>query len=150
MRPVCSNSAHALSGSSRNAVAAPSEERGSSDPRVRGDHLHRCGTVQASRLRLSSKHGADRPALFTDRASFASVVMVRYALHASRNEISGGKMADVTQADHADHPPALVDNRQPADLQRLHVMHRLSLNRRLPGSSGCLRSSRPAPSCARH
>ena len=124
MRPVCSNSAHALSGSSRNAVAAPSEERGSSDPRVRGDHLHRCGTVQASRLRLSSKHGADRPALFTDRASFASVVMVRYALHASRNEISGGKMADVTQAVHADPPPALVDNRQPADLQRLHVMHR--------------------------
>ena len=65
-----------------------------------------------------------RPALFADRASFASVVMGRYALHASRNEISGGKMADVTQADHADHPPALVDNRQPADLQRLHVMHR--------------------------
>src|SRR6185436_1016889 len=34
-------------------------------------------------------------------------------------------MADVAQADHADHPPALVDHRQPADLQRLHVMHRL-------------------------
>jgi Protein of unknown function (DUF3551) len=88
-------------------------ERGSSDPRVRGDHLHRCGTVQASGLRLSSKHGADRPVLFTDRASCASVVMVRYALHASRNEISGGKMADVTQADHADHPPALVDSGTP-------------------------------------
>ena len=37
--------------------------------------------------------------LFADRASFASVVMVRHALHASRNEISGGKMANVTQAD---------------------------------------------------
>ena len=34
-------------------------------------------------------------------------------------------MADVTQADHADHAFALVDHRQPADLQRLHVMHRL-------------------------
>jgi len=33
-------------------------------------------------------------------------------------------MADVTQTDDADHPLALVDHRQPADLQRFHVMHR--------------------------
>src|SRR6202035_3255559 len=30
-----------------------------------------------------------------------------------------------TQTDHADHPLALVDHRQPADLQRLHVVDRL-------------------------
>ena len=34
-------------------------------------------------------------------------------------------MADVTQTDDADHALALVHDRQPADLQFLHVRHRL-------------------------
>jgi rhodanese-related sulfurtransferase len=34
-------------------------------------------------------------------------------------------MADVAQTEDADHPVALVDHRQPADLQRLHVPPRL-------------------------
>jgi len=34
-------------------------------------------------------------------------------------------MADITQTDDADHPLALVHHRQPAELQLLHVMHRL-------------------------
>jgi hypothetical protein len=33
--------------------------------------------------------------------------------------------ADVTQTDDANHPLALVDHGQPADLQLLHMMHRL-------------------------
>jgi len=39
--------------------------------------------------------------------------------------ITGRGMADVTQTDDADHPLALVHHRQPAELQLLHVMHRL-------------------------
>jgi hypothetical protein len=34
-------------------------------------------------------------------------------------------MADVTQTDDADHPLALVDHGQPADLQFLHMMGRI-------------------------
>src|SRR5258708_7947201 len=34
-------------------------------------------------------------------------------------------MADVTQTDDAHHPLALVDDGQPAELQLLHVLHRL-------------------------
>jgi hypothetical protein len=34
-------------------------------------------------------------------------------------------MADVTQTEDADHPLALVHHRQPAQLKRLHVPHRL-------------------------
>src|ERR1700761_6698732 len=34
-------------------------------------------------------------------------------------------MADVAETEDADHPLALVDHRQPAELQLLHVMHRL-------------------------
>jgi len=35
-------------------------------------------------------------------------------------------MADVTQTEDADHSLALVDHRQPAHLQSLHMPHRLS------------------------
>src|ERR1700730_4480704 len=52
-------------------------------------------------------------------------VMGRNAFEAPGQQITGRGMADVTQTDHADHPIALVDHRQPADLQRLHVMYRL-------------------------
>jgi hypothetical protein len=34
-------------------------------------------------------------------------------------------MADVAHTEDADHPPAFVDHRQPADLQLLHMAHRL-------------------------
>ncbi len=52
------------------------------------------------------------------------MVMSRHALHALGQEISTGKVAHIPQTDHADHPFVLVDHRQPADLQRFHVMHR--------------------------
>src|SRR6202162_5800510 len=52
-------------------------------------------------------------------------VMGRNALDALGQQITGRRMADVTQTDDADHPLALVDHRQPAELQLLHVMHRL-------------------------
>src|SRR5437879_11020597 len=51
--------------------------------------------------------------------------MGRNALDALGQQITGRRMADVTQTDDADHPLALVDHRQPAELQLLHVMHRL-------------------------
>src|SRR5438105_14168180 len=52
-------------------------------------------------------------------------VVGRNALHAPGQQITVRGMADVTQTDDADHPLALVDHRQPAELQLLHVMHRL-------------------------
>src|SRR6476660_2827649 len=52
-------------------------------------------------------------------------VMGRNALDALGQQITGRRMADVTQTDDADHPLALVHHRQPAELQLLHVMHRL-------------------------
>src|SRR5580700_538589 len=51
--------------------------------------------------------------------------MGRNAPDALGQQITGRRMADVTQTDDADHPLALVDHRQPAELQLLHVMHRL-------------------------
>src|SRR6266404_3016735 len=51
--------------------------------------------------------------------------MGRNALDALGQQITGRRMADVTQTDDADHPLALVDHWQPAELQLLHVMHRL-------------------------
>ncbi len=54
----------------------------------------------------------------------ASVVMGRDALDAFGQQATGGRMADVAQAEDADHPLALVDDRQPADVQDLHVIHR--------------------------
>src|ERR1700680_1132024 len=52
-------------------------------------------------------------------------VMGRNALDALGQQIAGRRMAHVTQTDDADHPLALVHHRQPAELQLLHVMHRL-------------------------
>src|SRR5712671_7075604 len=66
----------------------------------------------------------------SDRAAIARSagrvsVMGRKALDALGQQITGRRMADVTQTDDADHPLALVDYRQPAKLQLLHVKHRL-------------------------
>src|SRR5712671_7103201 len=66
----------------------------------------------------------------SDRAAIARSagrvsVMGRNALDALGQQITGRRMADVTQTDDADHPLALVDHWQPAELQLLHVMHRL-------------------------
>src|SRR5580704_17884562 len=41
-------------------------------------------------------------------------------------KITGRRIADVAQTEDANHPLALVDHWQPADLQRLHVPYRLS------------------------
>ena len=51
--------------------------------------------------------------------------MGRNALDAFGQQITGRRMADIAQTEDADHPLALVDHRQPADLQRLHMPHRL-------------------------
>ena len=46
-----------------------------------------------------------------------SVVMGRNALDAFGQQITGRRMADIAQTEDADHPLALVDHRQPADLE---------------------------------
>ncbi len=56
----------------------------------------------------------------------SSVVMGRDALNAFDQHITGGRLTDVAQAEHADHPFATVDDRQPAEVQLLHVPDRLS------------------------
>ena len=60
------------------------------------------------------------------RASGITTVSVvgRNALDAFGQQITGRRMADVAQSEDADHPFALVDHRQPARLQLLHVPHR--------------------------
>jgi len=47
--------------------------------------------------------------------------MGRNALDSFGQQIARRHVADVTKAKHSDHPPVLVDDRQPADLQFLHV-----------------------------
>src|ERR1700721_614428 len=59
------------------------------------------------------------------RSAGRGSVMGRNALDALGQQITGRKMADVPETDDPDHPLALVDHRQPAELQLLHVMHRL-------------------------
>ena len=54
-----------------------------------------------------------------------SGVMRRNAPGAFRHEIARRRIADVAQAEDADHAPALVDHRQSAHLKLLHVPHRL-------------------------
>src|SRR5207302_7361110 len=54
-----------------------------------------------------------------------SMVMGRNALYAFGQQITGYPFADIAQTEDANHPLALVNHRQPADLQRLHVPHRL-------------------------
>src|SRR5258708_29130470 len=58
------------------------------------------------------------------RMTRLSAVMGRNALDAFGQQITGRRMADVAQTEDADHPLALVDHWQPADLQCLHVPHR--------------------------
>src|ERR1700704_3683119 len=62
---------------------------------------------------------------YRERSASRVSVMGRNALDALGQQITGRRMADVTQTDDADHPLALVDYRQPAELQLLHVKHRL-------------------------
>src|SRR4029077_5267059 len=50
--------------------------------------------------------------------------MLRNALDAFRQQPNGRRMTDITETEHAYHPLALVDHRQPADLQLLHMPHR--------------------------
>src|SRR5262252_8826718 len=59
------------------------------------------------------------------RRSPARSVVGGDALDATGHELTVCELADIAKADHADHPLALVDDRQPPDLQLLHVMHRL-------------------------
>ena len=54
-----------------------------------------------------------------------SVVVGRNALDDFGQQITRRRMADVAETEDADHPLALVDHWQPADLQLFHVPHRL-------------------------
>ena len=54
-----------------------------------------------------------------------SSMMGRNALGPFEQQSTGRRMADITQTEDANHPLALVDHEQPADLQLLHVLHRL-------------------------
>src|SRR5262245_1805295 len=58
-------------------------------------------------------------------ASEGSVVR-RNILGPFGQQIAGRRMAEVAQTKDADHPLALVDHGQPADLERLHVPYRLA------------------------
>src|SRR5262245_62638936 len=51
--------------------------------------------------------------------------MGRYALDVFEHQTIRLYAADVAKTKYADHPLALVDHRQPADFQFLHVPHRL-------------------------
>ena len=51
---------------------------------------------------------------YRERSAGRVSVMGRNALDALGQQITGCRMADVTQTDDADHPLALVDHRQPA------------------------------------
>src|SRR6266850_963404 len=62
---------------------------------------------------------------YRERSAGHGSVRGRNALGALGQQITGRRMADVAQTDHADNPLALVDHRQPAELQLLHVMYRL-------------------------
>src|ERR1700751_5222328 len=52
-------------------------------------------------------------------------VMRRNAPDTLRHKLGAGGLADIAEADHANHALALVDDWEPADMQLLHVMHRL-------------------------
>src|SRR6202047_413950 len=78
------------------------------------------GYRSASSQRLTVRLGSYR-----ERSAGGVSVMGRNALDALGQQITGPGMANVTQTDDADHPLALVHHRQPAELQLLHVMHRL-------------------------
>jgi hypothetical protein len=54
-----------------------------------------------------------------------ALVMGRNALGPFGQNSTGRRMADIAQTENADHPLALVNHRQSADLQRLHVPHGL-------------------------
>jgi hypothetical protein len=49
--------------------------------------------------------------------------MGRNALNPFQQEITRRRIADITQTENANHPLALVDHRQSANLQLLHVTH---------------------------
>jgi hypothetical protein len=95
--------------------------------------LHRCSQFYSVWRAISrAKQSTSAPRLsrrlggYRERNAGRVSVMGRNAPDALGQQIiTGRRMADVTQTDDADHPLALVHHRQPAELQLLHVMHRL-------------------------
>src|SRR5262249_52451775 len=70
----------------------------------------------------------ERPADASHRAPAVrrpSNMMRRNAPDALRQQFDRRRLADIAKAEHADHALVLVDHRQPADFQLLHVAHRL-------------------------
>jgi acyl dehydratase len=85
---------------------------------------YRCCPGRRARWRQLS--GARRACVYRATGiTRPSVMMGRNALDAFRQQIDGRRMADIAETEHAYHPFALVDHGQSADLQSLHVPHRL-------------------------
>src|SRR4029453_5698754 len=75
-------------------------------------------------LRITSPTASGSMVLHPGNAiTSISVVMGRNALEYFRQQITRRRAANVAESEDADHPLVLVDHRQPADLQLLHVPH---------------------------
>src|SRR6516225_11126166 len=84
-----------------------------------------CGDARAQVQTKLSAHV--RPKRCPANIFLASVplVMGRNTLDAFHQQIGGRRVTDIAKSKDADHPFALVDHRQPADLQLVHVPYRL-------------------------
>src|SRR6185437_14986230 len=78
-----------------------------------------------------------------------SAMMGGNALDAFGYQIAGHRVADVAQTEDTDHPLALVDHRQPADLQLFHVPYRLGEVIVLPAAMDALGHHIPRGRAAR-
>src|ERR1700686_369363 len=95
--------------------------------------LYRCSQFYSEWRAVSrAKQSTSAPRLsrrlggYRARSAGRVSVMGRNAPDALGQQIvTGRRMADVTQTDDPAHPLSLVHHRQPAELQLLHVMHRL-------------------------
>src|ERR1700694_655194 len=104
--------------------------------------LYRCSQFYSEWRAISrAKQSTSAPRLsrrlggYRERSAGRVSVMGRNPPDALGQQIiTGRRMADVTQTDDADHPLALVHHRQPAELQLLHVMHRLGEGIVLPAT----------------
>src|SRR5262249_42326432 len=85
----------------------------------------RCTRPLVVRTSTALGNDADRSDTLQQLCLSVSVVMGRNGLHAFGQQFTGCPFANVAQTEDADHSLALVNHRQPADLQRLHVPHRL-------------------------
>src|SRR5215813_13523273 len=114
------------------AEEATSDDPEKSDVAVRSPLVHfnyyqcvACTRPLVVRTSTALGNDAERSDTLQQLCLSVSVVMGRNALHAFGQQFTGCPFANVAQTEDADHSLALVNHRQPADLQRLHVPHRL-------------------------